>query len=88
MPRTPFGKTATVAKPYAVYVNERAGWIWKVLKTYQHPDNEGQYSRWMVHASSPMCPSGEFGDTYADDVKQQGRLVIGSSTDEWIKHYA
>lgn len=82
----PFGKTATLANPYAIY--EGGGFTWKVLKTYRRPDLElknPQYARWLVYASSPACPDGEWGDTYAVDVLRYGSLV--DCTDAWRDAY-
>ena len=70
MPRTLFGKTKTQDKPYAIYKNAN-GWEWRVLKTYKHKENENDYSRWFVAATSPMMHEEgrfEMGDTYARDV--------------------
>jgi len=82
----PFGKSASKQKPYAVYRSSH-GWTWAVLKTYKRPDKEAgdQYARWFTFVTSPLCPEGEFGDTYAADVKQNGRLA--AATDEWREHY-
>ncbi len=79
--RNPFGKTVDMDSPYATYVND-AGWTWKVVKTYQHPDNENGNSRWFCYVSSPMTHGGyDVGDTYARDVLNNARLE--SATDEW-----
>jgi hypothetical protein len=87
MPRTTFGKTTTQDKPYAIYKNAN-GWEWRVLKTYKHKDNEHDYSRWFVAATSPMMHEEgrfEMGDTYARDVLQHGYLV--EATPEWEAIY-
>lgn len=86
--RTPFGKTVSVNSPYAVYKNEQAGWEWRVLKTYQHPDNESknEYSRWFVAAKSPYTHgSWEMGDTYTKEVTDYGTLA--ESTETWSNLY-
>jgi hypothetical protein len=49
-----------------------------ILKTYQHPDKEktNQYARWYVAARSPLTHgSWEYGDTYATEIQQYGRLL-------------
>jgi hypothetical protein len=83
--KNPFGKTADVEKPYAVFKLGTA-WEWRVLKTYQKPENEAknQYARWFVAAKSPYTyGSWEYGDLYINDVA--GNLV--ESTDEWVEAY-
>ena len=80
-----FGKTVDKNKPYAVYSN--GDFLWKVLKTYKVADNEQKdpYARWFCFVTSSHCPYGEFGDTYALDVKQYGRLM--ECTPEWQEAY-
>ena len=89
MPRTPFGKTRKADQPYATYANSD-GWVWKVLKTYKHPEAEAKdpYARWFVAATSPMMHEGsyEMGDTYAGEIKQFGRLV--DADPEWRDAYS
>ena len=63
--RNPFAKTRKITKPYATF--KRAAWEWRVLKTYQLPQNENKnrYARWLVAAKSPHTfGSWEMGDTY------------------------
>ena len=86
MPRTTFGKTKTQDKPYAIYKNTN-GWEWRVLKTYKHKENENDYSRWFVAATSPLMHGGSFemGDTYARDILQHAYLV--EATPEWEALY-
>ena len=59
--KNPFGKSQSHDKPYAIYKNNY-GWEWRVLKTYQHPDNEknNQYARWFVSATSPLMHDGGY----------------------------
>ena len=88
MPRTLFGKMRKPAEqggePYAVY---QLGPITiQVLKTYQHHDNEGQYSRWMTAASGPdTFGSLDMGDSYAEEIRTFGRLI--AATPEWQQAY-
>ena len=85
MSKNPFGKTADKDKPYAVFTN--GDFLWKVLKTYKKPDNEKKdpCARWFCFVTSSACPNGEYGDTYAIDVKQYGRLM--ECTPEWQEAY-
>ena len=79
MPRTPFGKTRDVEKPYAIYTNPQ-GWEWRILKTYQHPDKEktNQYARWYVAARSPMTHgSWEYGQRIM--IEYIGIVLTGSA---------
>lgn len=76
MPRksNPYAKTRDVENPYAEF---RAGGLtWRVLKTYQHPDNEktNPYARWFVAGKSAATyGQWEYGDMYAAEIK---RLAI------------
>jgi hypothetical protein len=79
MPRksNPYAKTRPIDNPYAEFQGGN-GFVWRVLKTYQHPDNEKQnpYARWFVAAKSDLTHgSWEYGDTYARDVQRYGRPV-------------
>jgi hypothetical protein len=73
-------KSAKPAAPHATFTSQ--GWTWRVLKTYQSPKGEqtNQYARWLCFVTSPLCPEGEYGDTYIRDVIRpfngvQSRLV-------------
>ena len=74
--------------PYAIYKNNY-GWEWRVLKTYQHPDNEksNEYARWFVSATSPEMHDGgyEMGDNYSNEILENAYLE--SSSPEWKEHY-
>ena len=88
MSKNPFGKTREVSKPYAIYKNFQ-GWTWKVVKTYQMPENEtkNKHARWRVWATSPLMQGGgfEIGDTYAREIKANASLV--ECTQEWRDAY-
>jgi len=92
MPRTKFGKTVPVTKPYAIYKGY-AGALgeveYRVLKTYKSRDNEvkDQYARWFVAAKSDATyGSFDMGDTYAAEVLRSARLV--EATPEWMEEYS
>jgi len=83
----PFGKSAPLDNPYAVYRNSQ-GWEWRILKTYKQPSSEAKdpYARWFVAAKSPMTYGDfEYGDTYKNEVTRYGQLV--TSTTEWKDAY-
>ena len=82
-------KSVNIENAHATYVNDRAGWTWKVLKVYQKPELEkkNQYARWFIAAKSPNTfGSYEYGDTYINDILQYARLE--SATDEFKAHIA
>ena len=65
----PYAKTRPISNPYEIWENVLSGWQWRVLKKYQHPDNEGPASRWLCAVQSPFTHgSWEYGDVYAGDV--------------------
>lgn len=72
-------KSRDKAQPYATFENAQ-GWKWNVLKTYKQPKSEAkdQYARWFCFVTSPLCPEGEFGDTYKKDVLAFGLLSYAS----------
>ena len=88
MPKNTFGKTRSQDKPYATYANT-SGFVWKVLKTYQHSSSEAKdpYARWFVAATSPMMYNEEYemGDTYVREIIQYGELV--DADPEWRDEY-
>ena len=83
-----FAKTRSIDEPYAIY-KDGGGWEWRVLKTYKMPKSEAKdpYARWFVAATSPLMPEGQFeyGDTYAAEVKRNGRPVLAET--EWLDEY-
>jgi len=83
MPRTPFGKSRPVEKPYAIY---KIGDLeYRVLKTYKHPKNEDSYSRWLVAGkSSNTFGSWEYGDMYCSEVKN---LPLVLADEGWLEFY-
>lgn len=56
------------SNPYEVWT--AGDWQWLVLKKYQTPENEKKnpYARWYCLVITPMCPDGEYGDTYVKDI--------------------
>ena len=90
----PFGKSRkfennTVEDPYAIYTNSH-GWEWRVMKTYQHPDNErdNPYARWFCAVSSPMTHgSYDLGDVYVSDILGDGQGRLTGFTKTWKTHY-
>jgi hypothetical protein len=66
------GKARKVGDPYEIWVNEEAGWEWRVLKKYQSPTNEAKnpYARWFCAVKSPYTfGSYDIGDVYVRDIK-------------------
>lgn len=63
-------KTRDKSNPYEIWRNG-SGWEWRILKRYQTPEKEklNPYARVFCFVTSPMCPDGEFGDTYIRDIQ-------------------
>lgn len=61
-------KSANPEAPHATFTF--AGWTWRVLKAYKSPlaEHRDPYARWFCFVTSPLCPEGEYGDTYVRDV--------------------
>ena len=68
MSKNECAKSRPVNDPYEVW--QRNGWEWRVLKKYQTPEKEATnpYARWFCWVSSPFCPEGELGDSYAHEI--------------------
>lgn len=74
-------KTAKIDSPHATFTCDRSGFEWRVLKVNAPKKGpHAPYATWFCAVKSPMTyGSWEYGDTYAKDVFQYGRLV--SQTD-------
>jgi hypothetical protein len=74
--KNPWGKTRPKANPYAIYRNTE-GWEWRVLKAYQNPAKElnNRFARWHCFVTTPMCPAGEYGDVYVNEIVGHAHLV-------------
>ena len=78
MSKNKCGKTVKVEEPYETYVNNMAGFEWRVLKKYQNEENEAKnpYARWYCAVRSPYTyDAWEYGDVYVSEVKKMGRKV-------------
>jgi len=85
----PFGKSREVNNPYATYRNS-AGWEWRVLKTYQHPDNanKNHLARWFCAVKSPFTHgTWDYGDVYVSDILGDGQGRLSGFTPEWQSHF-
>jgi hypothetical protein len=71
-------KTRKVNEPYEVYVNEAAGFEWRILKHYQSPEKEAAnpYARTFCAVKGPGTWDGyDMGDTYIKDYVTYGRRI-------------
>ena len=66
-------KTRPKNNPYEVWTN--GPWTWNVLKKWQADDNK-PYARWFCNVVTPMCPDGEMGDVYVQDIKNHAHKVV------------
>jgi hypothetical protein len=86
--RTSFGKRRSVAEPYAVFIDDREDFEYRVIKTYQHASQEvnNAYARWLVAVRSPFTHgSWEQGDIYIGDLGKTAKLT--AATAEWLAGY-
>ena len=90
MAKNPFGKTAKVEVPYAVY--RGAGPFGNtevhVLKTYQLPENErkNEYARWLIAVKSDFTyGSFDMGDSYIKEAI--AGLPLVEACDAWKLAY-
>ena len=84
----PWGKMRPKENPYAIY--RAGGWEWRVLKAYQNPAKElnNRFARWYCFVTTPMCPAGEYGDTYVNEVLAHGVKVEMDSPRATCQSYA
>jgi hypothetical protein len=72
MAKNECGKTRPENDPYEIWVgmNRAPGWVWRVLKKYQSPENEAKnpYARWFCSVSSPLIEGTELGDVYVREI--------------------
>ena len=59
-------KTVKRENAYEVWV--AGDWTWYVLKKWQADDNK-PYARWFCDVVTPICPHGEMGDVYVQEIK-------------------
>lgn len=87
-----FGKSKNIDNAYATYrvVTDSGMYFeWKILKTWQHKDNEDKnpYARWYTACKSPMTyDSWEYGDAYIKEILDTNPELI-SATEEWKETY-
>ena len=60
--------------PYEVWRSPDGSWEWQVLKKWQADDNK-PYARWFCNVVTPMCPNGEMGDVYVNEIKSNAVKV-------------
>lgn len=86
-----FGKSRKIDNPYAIYrgMTELGETEVRVLKTYQHRDNERNniYARWFVAVKTDATyGSYDMGDNYAYGIRRSLKLV--DATPEWKEAYS
>jgi len=67
-------KTRKADNPYEVWKSYDGSWTWLVLKKYQL-DDEKPYARWFCLVKTPFVPSGELGDVYVSEIKENATKV-------------
>lgn len=79
MPRetNPCSKQVTPEHAYEVWQSFDGWFTTYVLKKYKSPSNEAKdpYARWYVCTTTPHNTRGEYGDTYAAEVKRTSTKV-------------
>ncbi len=83
----PFGTLRSTKNPYAIYMHI-LGWEWRVLQTYQSPDDEKSMTDacWLAAVKSEYTfGTYELGDVQAHVVRKAAVLV--AATTEWYSFY-
>lgn len=74
------GKLRKIDKPYATWTDQRSGWKYRLLKSWQS-DNSKEYARWFVEV---LGFAHDMGDAYVREVRG-GIYSNGSyTTDLWF----
>lgn len=86
-----FGKSKDIDNAYATYRIDKGDMYfeWKILKTWQHKDNEDKnpHARWYTACKSPMTyDSWEYGDAYIKEILDTNPELV-SATKEWKETY-
>tara|TARA_R100000306_G_C4350843_1_gene130058 strand:- start:211 stop:561 length:351 start_codon:yes stop_codon:yes gene_type:complete len=79
--KNPYAKTRPESRPYFVYQGQ--GFTYKILKTYQTPENEAKnpHARaFCLTITEFTGPRGELGDAYWSSIKSGTRLVYQDPT--------
>lgn len=79
-----WSKSAKPSAPYASVKSE--GWEWKILKAYQSAEKakSNPYARYFCFVSSPMCPGGEYGDVYINEIPGSAEVLAWQASAEVI----
>lgn len=72
--RNTMGKMRKATHPYAIWKSRDGLWEWRVLKKWQADDRK-PFARWFCVVYSPYTPSGELGDCYVQDIKEQATCI-------------
>jgi len=67
-------KTVKRGFAYEVWATADGSWTWYVLKKWQADDDQ-LYARWFCDVVTPMCPNGEMGDVYVQEIKRSARRI-------------
>ena len=77
----PYAKTRKPDNPYEIWESANGQWKWHVLKKYKSPESEAKdpYARWFCMVYSPICPEGELGDVYAQEIKSLAKRTFAAA---------
>ena len=85
----PFDKEVPVKKAYAIYLSPEQLTEYRVLKTFNHPLNETEESKWLVARKNMLIglPEGyDLVELRREDVKYKSFMV--SCSDNWKQYHA
>jgi len=75
--KNPCNKIVTPETAYEVWQSHDGQYTTFVLKKYKNPEAEEKdpFARWYVCTKSAQTPHGEYGDTYAAEVKRTSHRI-------------
>ncbi len=85
----PFDEEVPVKKAYAIYLSPEQLIEYRVIKTYNHPLNETEESKWLVARKNMLIglPEGyDLVELTREDVKYKSFMV--SCSDNWKQYHA
>mgnify|MGYP003674316738 FL=1 len=84
----PFDKEVPIKKAYAIYLSPEALTEYRIVKTFTHPSNETEDSRWLVatkRMSIDLSNKYDLTELSREDVNYKSFIV--SCSNDWKQYY-
>ena len=84
----PFDKEVSIRKAYAIYLSPEALTEYRIVKTFTHPSNETEDSKWLVatkRMSIDLSNKYDLTELSREDVNYKSFIV--SCSNDWKQYY-